>query len=95
MMYRVSRGEVPEYLASNFTPLVESYSESERVTRGKTQGNFQPGRVGKEWGKRRFSFHGALLWNKLPPKLKAVDKIGQFKSAILKLAREGFKFYSP
>ena len=88
MMYKVTQGLVPEYLSSLFTPL-------DRNTRGKTFKNFRLGPAGRNWGKRRLAFHGAELWNQLPPQVKAINKLGQFNGAIKKLARDGFKFYSP
>jgi len=90
MMYKVTRGLVPEYLSRDL-PKIEY--ENERVTRGQSQGNLRPTASGNEWGRRRLAHHGAYLWNSLPADCKSASSLISFKSHIRILIENNFKFY--
>ena len=95
MMFKVAKGLAPRYLTESFTPLTESYSNTGRVTRGSTNGNFHTPSSGNDWGKRRFASHGANLWNNLPTSVKNIHELPSFKCAIKSLGKHNYPFYSP
>ena len=95
MMFRVARGRVPGYLSSGFDSLEESYSNTDRVTRGRSHGHFRPSPAGTEWGRRRLITHGAFLWNHLPPDVTTLVKLSHFNRALKNLVKTNYKFYTP
>ena len=93
MVFKISRNLVPGYMAQRFESLSETYSGSGRITRGRSEGNYQPCVSGTNWGRRRLASHGVFIWNGLPGSVKALQTIKKFISALKNLAFTDFKFY--
>ena len=94
MMFKVAQGLAPEYLTASFTPISADYVEGDVETRGSEAGNFKVKDSATECGRRRFTSHGAFLWNKLSPDLKGAKNVSDFKTRLKHAVRTGEKFYS-
>ena len=94
-MFKVAKGEVPEYVSERFTPLSAAYADSGRESRGSNSGNFRPPALdGKtEWGLRRSFSRGVYLWNSLPEELKSMKRIGPFKCGLRDYLKSGHNVY--
>ena len=74
-MYKSVNQCGPSYLSALFTKVNEGHTYA---TRGSTHGNLVPGGPKTEYGKRTFSYSGAVQWNQLPLVLREMS-YGSFK----------------
>ena len=81
-MYRVSRGETPQYVNELFQQRPQNENEPQlRSTSGLT---FVPSRPNKEIFKQSITYSGPIIWNSLPTTLRSVDNINKFHSNFIK-----------
>ena len=74
-MYKVSRGDVPQYINEMFQERTPNEIEPQlRSTSGHT---FIPPRPIKEIFKLSIAYSGHIIWNSLPTSLKSVDNIAE------------------
>ena len=81
-MYRVSRGETPQYVNELFQQRPQNENEPQlRSTSGLT---FVPPRPNKEIFKQSITYSGPIIWNSLPTTLRSVDNKNKFHSNFIK-----------
>ena len=80
MMFKIYNQLAPDYLSDMFIRSNERHNYSLR----NSDTNFILPFPHTEAGKRRFSYHGAHLWNSLPSDIKAAPSIDSFKDRINK-----------
>jgi len=76
MMFKSLNGLAPVYLHDLFNERHTDYDLRDSFRKS----NFPKPRT--DYLKRSFRYSGALLWNSLPEKIRAIRSIGQFKKEI-------------
>ena len=84
MMYNAVNNQTPDYLSTRFTPRHEVLSCSVQNEECKLSIPQPP----TNYGKRSFSYRGAVLWNSLPKEIKQSNSRSDFK---LKLKNHNFQ----
>ena len=80
-MYKVSRGDVPQYINDMFQERTPNENEPQwRSTSGQT---FIPPRPNKEIFKQSIAYSGPIIWNSLPTSLRSVDNIKKIHSQFI------------
>ena len=77
-IFRIKSGTSPDYMGEHFIPASSVHNYS---TRFRENGNFLYPKV-KGFGRKSFAFTGCSLWNRLPPKVKNVNELKPFKTAV-------------
>ena len=75
LMYKCLHGIAPNYLSDLIVP----YKPTRSLRSSALNRVVQPGARTKNYGERRFSYQGPILWNLLPLEVKNADSVGSFK----------------
>lgn len=81
-MYKVSRGEVPQYVNEMFQQ--KTLTNNAPQLRSNIGQTFVPPRPSKEIFKQSITYSGPIIWNTLPNKLRAADSMNQFHNHYIK-----------
>ncbi len=81
MVFKISKGDAPEYMLNYFEDVKNLHNHNTRIA---GSGGYTLPEINNDSGKRTFHYSGAQSWNKLSPHVRKSQNKNSFKIECVK-----------